>query len=268
MSEAAPPPPSLLQRLDYWALRQPNKTLFSYLGEDGKVTESYTYGELSVLARGLGSRIILAAATAGTTAAASAPLVAGDRVLLVYMPSLDFVVAFLACLSAGLVPVPVYPPDPRRSKAYVAAFAQIAADCGAKAALSHAEYRRAVSLAALADGARRLFSFGFSKGGAKGPEWPDLRWIYTTDLVTGTTAAAVGMPPAAVPVATSPAFLQYTSGSTAEPKGVIITHACMQHNLASIVTALAAIDDTVVVSWLPQYHDMGLIGECLTGAHK
>jgi acyl-CoA synthetase (AMP-forming)/AMP-acid ligase II len=56
---------------------------------------------------------------------------------------------------------------------------------------------------------------------------------------------------------------QYTSGSTSEPKGVMITHANLAANLTAIVTALEAGRDTVVVSWLPQYHDMGLIGSYL-----
>jgi acyl-CoA synthetase (AMP-forming)/AMP-acid ligase II/acyl carrier protein len=59
------------------------------------------------------------------------------------------------------------------------------------------------------------------------------------------------------------AFLQYTSGSTSEPKGVMITHGNLSHNLTIITNELGAVDDTIVVSWLPQYHDMGLIGSYL-----
>jgi len=199
--------------------------------------------------------------------ACSGTLLPGDRVLLVYLPSLDFIVAFLACFRAGLVPVPVYPPDPRRSRAYISAFSQIAEDCGAKAALSHADYLRAVSLAGLAETAKRLFSFGrSSKGGAGGAgkaDWPELTWINTTELLasaSGSPPAGAAAAPAPTPAPADAAFLQYTSGSTADPKGVIVTHACLQHNLTAIMAALEADQSTVVVSWLPQYHDMGLIG--------
>ena len=59
------------------------------------------------------------------------------------------------------------------------------------------------------------------------------------------------------------AFLQYTSGSTSEPKGVMINHSNLAHNLSLIITELNADENTVNVSWLPQYHDMGLIGSYL-----
>jgi acyl-CoA synthetase (AMP-forming)/AMP-acid ligase II len=182
----------------------------------------------------------------------------------VYLPSLDFIVAFLACFRAGLVPVPVYPPDPRRSRAYISAFSQIAEDCSAKAALSHADYLRAVSLAGLAETAKKLFSFGrSSKGGPGKADWPELTWINTTELLasaSGSTPAGAAAAPVPTPAPGDAAFLQYTSGSTADPKGVIVTHACLQHNLTAIMAALEADQSTVVVSWLPQYHDMGLIG--------
>ena len=59
-------------------------------------------------------------------------------------------------------------------------------------------------------------------------------------------------------------FLQYTSGSTSAPKGVMIPWSSLTHNMKTIVSSLEADDSTVVVSWLPQYHDMGLIGSLLS----
>ncbi|RYY35278.1 hypothetical protein EON62_02620, partial [archaeon] len=193
-------------------------------------------------------------------------LTQGDRVLLVFMPSLDFIVTFLACLRAGLVAVPVYPPDPRRARANIAAFAQVTSDCGAKLAISHGTYMSAVSMASLAATAKSLLTFGRSKdsGGTKSVDWPTLTWL---DVSTVWKAAGAAVPTGAAgtaalppPVPTDLAFLQYTSGSTSAPKGVMISHANLSHNLTTIIRSLRAGHDTVVASWLPQYHDMGLIG--------
>ena len=221
----------------------------------------------------------------------------GDRLLLVFLPSLDFIVAFIACLRAGVIAVPVYPPDPRKAKAHVGAFASIARSSGAAAVLTHPAYERIVSLASLKDTASRLLGSIFGRKEKAAPDgapaqsastsdapshasWPDeLKWHSVDPLGTVfagsslTTVDGSGLPellddqlPAASSSSSSSgirdtvAFLQYTSGSTAEPKGVMITHANLAHNLRTIVTSLEAGTDTVVVSWLPQYHDMGLIG--------
>ena len=115
----AAPPDDIIGRIDYWAAVQPGKTVFSFLGDSGAIESSQTYGSLSSQSRAIAAGLAMRAP-------------AGARVLLVFLPSLDFVLAFLACLRAGLVPVPEYPPDPRRSRAPVAAFAATAADCGVK----------------------------------------------------------------------------------------------------------------------------------------
>jgi acyl-CoA synthetase (AMP-forming)/AMP-acid ligase II len=88
------------------------------------------------------------------------------------------------------------------------------------------------------------------------------------ELAREETAAAAAAPQPPPPLLDDAApgdlaFLLYTSGSTSEPKGVMITHGALAHNLATIVSSLRAGPDTVVVSWLPQYHDMGLIGSYL-----
>ena len=98
----------------------------------------------------------------------------------------------------------------------------------------------------------------FSSPDAK---WPDLKWVTVNDLpISSSSGAANGLPK--IP-ASDIAFLQYTSGSTSEPKGVMISHENLAHNLTSIIDELKANPSTVCVSWLPQYHDMGLIGSYL-----
>ena len=177
--------------------------------------------------------------------------------MLVYPPSIDFTIAFLACLKAGLVAVPVFPPNPaRRDTLHM--FAKITESSGAKHALTNIEYNHLKKLA----GAKDALTNRFHKR-PLGGTWPEsLEWI-TTDNKTGSknSSSSGGLPPS--PKAKNVAFLQYTSGSTSEPKGVMITHGNLAHNLTIITNELKADASTVVVSWLPQYHDMGLIGSYL-----
>jgi thioester reductase-like protein len=147
----------------------------------------------------------------------------GDRVLLSYPPGLDVIAAFFACARVGVIPVPVYPPSPAEYTAGLTRMSGIAADCGARAILS------------------------ISEGEPPHPTG-DLAWI-ATDQVSERASASFGNHPGEV------LFMQYTSGSTGAPRGVIVSHANVIHN------ALATVDHVAIgVSWLPQYHDMGLIG--------
>jgi acyl-CoA synthetase (AMP-forming)/AMP-acid ligase II len=227
----------------------PLKEVFRYLDDNGKEVASLTYQQLERQTRVL-SRSLLATS-----------LKPGDRALLVFLPSLDFIVAFIACLRAGIIAVPTYPPDPVRSKANFGAFASIARNCGAKVALTHKPYSQLVSLAALQDAAARFLS-GFARGGSGAAvlQWPDLTWV-PTDAILATSREIDSAPVPTIGPPGQLAFLQYTSGSTAEPKGVMISNRNLQHNLLTITRSLVAGPDTVVVSWLPQYHDMGLIGK-------
>ncbi|HVR96609.1 MAG TPA: amino acid adenylation domain-containing protein [Thermoanaerobaculia bacterium] len=165
-------------------------------------------------------------------AAALAPSVSpGERALLLFPPGLDFIAAFFGCLYAGVVAVPAYPPRPGREQRLLA----ILRDAAPRVVLTTSE---------LLPGLTRL------------PELGTLAWLATDGLPAAPWAGASPEPDA-------PAFLQYTSGSTALPKGVMVTHANLAHNSAMIQAAFRQDEESVVVGWLPLYHDMGLIGNVL-----
>lgn len=177
---------------------------------------------------------------------------------MVFPPSLDFMLAFLACLKAGVIAVPVFPPNPAR-KDTLLMFSRITESSGAKFALTSQEYNHLKKLAGVKDVFTKFMTTRQQPNAAA--IWPEqLEWIITdnSNNSKGTSPSSL-----ATPKKSDVAFLQYTSGSTSEPKGVMITHGNLGHNLTIITNELQAKDDTVVVSWLPQYHDMGLIGSYL-----
>ncbi len=175
----------------------------------------------------------------GTARAIAAELQArglsGQRALLLYPAGPDFVNAFFGCLYAGVVAVPAYPPQRREA----GRTETLLRDSGARCILTTEGL------------ARRL---------QKAIEAPaDVQWLATDQI---DDAAAESWHPH-TPDADDLAFLQYTSGSTAQPRGVRVAHRHVLANQAMIYRAFGHDADTVVVSWLPLYHDMGLIGGML-----
>ena len=191
------------------------------------------------------------------------------RVVLVYPPSLDFMMAFVACLKAQVIAVPVFPPHPGRQDS-LRMFGTIVSSCQAHWALTNSEYNHLKKASAIKDFLTRA---GASSAGSI--SWPELQWMVTDSSAASSKDAkrssrsnnnGSSTTAGAAAIASSPpdpsvvAFLQFTSGSTSDPKGVMITQGNLAHNLTVITQELQAGPDTVVVSWLPQYHDMGLIG--------
>eukprot|EP01138_Halocafeteria_seosinensis_P015923 gb/GECG01016250.1/.p1 GENE.gb/GECG01016250.1/~~gb/GECG01016250.1/.p1 ORF type:complete len:905 (+),score=126.44 gb/GECG01016250.1/:1-2715(+) len=251
-AEESSPPDTLLDRLQHWTDLQPEKILYRFLNDHGVVAEKLTFKEVDEQSKAMALAL-----------SESKEVEKGDRVLLTFLPSTKFIVCFLACVRAGLIAVPVYPPDPRNLSKNLYMFASIQKSCDAKLVISHKSYDSAKKAGQLAETAKRLIGKGKTT-----LEWPDLPWLEYENLVeqgkqylSKEDEELSGKLPS--PQRADVAFLQYTSGSTSEPKGVMITHDNLSHNLNCIVSSLDASTDTRVASWLPQYHDMGLIGSYL-----
>ncbi len=161
----------------------------------------------------------------------------GDRALLMYSPGLEFVVSFLACLMAGVVAVPAYPPRRNRNADRVGA---ICSDCTPRLLLTDR---------ASVDAVRHTLS----------AESQQLSIILTEEIPSADNSP--WQSPAILDA--SIAFLQYTSGSTRSPKGVMVSHANIVANELAIQGNFGHSRDSVMVSWLPMFHDMGLIGGVL-----
>jgi 1-acyl-sn-glycerol-3-phosphate acyltransferase len=182
------------------------------------------------------------AAGAGAVAAAlrERGVAAGDPVAIMLRTEPAFFPVFLGTLLLGAVPVPMYPPfRPGHLEDYAHRQAGILRNAGARLLVTFAAAARVGRLLQ-----RRV---------------PALESIVTADELAG--APADGRPPGGGPDAV--ALIQYTSGSTGDPKGVVLTHANLLANIRALGQALAVRPDDVCVSWLPLYHDMGLIGSWL-----
>jgi acyl-CoA synthetase (AMP-forming)/AMP-acid ligase II len=163
----------------------------------------------------------------------------GDRVALILPDNADFVFAFLGCIRAGLVPVPIYPPTGLGKLAgYLDNTLHIVAKSGAKVLLTNADIKRML--------------------GTIQAQAPDLSKVVAVESVR---TMREDLRPAKVTL-DDVCFLQFTSGSTSRPKGVVLTHANMAANVRAIMQQGLTVRDSVDsgASWLPLYHDMGLIG--------
>jgi amino acid adenylation domain-containing protein/non-ribosomal peptide synthase protein (TIGR01720 family) len=158
----------------------------------------------------------------------------GERALLLYPPGLEFIAAFLGCLYAGVVAVPAYPPRINRNALRILSIAE---DCQASLVLTTA-----------------AVASRFSALTAQMPELGKIRWISSDSL----QASADDWHDFS-PMQDDVAYLQYTSGSTAAPRGVMVTHGNIVHNSAYIAAGFEHTGESVSLCWLPHFHDMGLI---------
>jgi amino acid adenylation domain-containing protein len=220
----------LIEVLDRRAASTPDDLAFTYLDFEvrpGERTLSYAQ---------------LAAGTRAVAARLADHVTSGERALLLYPPGLDYIVAFLGCLRAGVIAVPAYPPDLARLARTLPRLRAIAADAEIGVVLTTRP------IAGLADAML-----------AQAPELARARWL-PTDGLDATEGLSWRDRPANP---RAPAFLQYTSGSTSSPRGVVLSHDNLMANQVMIQARFGHRAGDVVAGWLPLYHDMGLIGNVL-----
>lgn len=223
-------PTSLVDILRCRAKDQPQKLAYRFL-KDGEHDEvGITYGELDRRACSIGANL-------------QASVKVGDRALLLFPPGLDFIAAFFGCLYAKVIAVPVPPPHPARLKKSLAATLYIVGDAKpAVAMLSSALFEAIQFQNHFRDQFKGMKLFVTEGNGLK--DWSE-QWqqpeVGRNDI----------------------AFLQYTSGSTNSPRGVMVSHKNLLHNLSLIEASFGQTSESRTVIWLPPYHDMGLIGGIL-----
>ena len=206
-----------------------DRSAYTFLTDRDSETCELTYGELDRRARAIAVR--LQSLGAG-----------GERAILLYPPGLDYIAAFFGCLYAEVVAVPAYPPQRKRTLGRLRA---VLADSGATFALTTTKTRA---------GVERL-----SRQDSEIDEFRKVQWI-ETDAPPKDIANTWKQPAL---TGRTLAFLQYTSGSTGSPKGVMVSHENLLHNQRMIQQAFGHSEETTVLGWLPLYHDMGLIGNVL-----
>jgi acyl-CoA synthetase (AMP-forming)/AMP-acid ligase II len=217
---------TLVDVLRWQAAQQPENNAFTFLAFRDEKDVSCTYAELDQQARSIGAMLQEMDAT-------------GQPMLLLYPSGIDYIAAFFGCLYAGAAAIPAYPPHSAR---YVARIQAIIKDAQVRVVLTNTQVRHQIE---------RWF--------AGVPELMDLQWV-TTDDLSPEYAARWQQPKIA---GSSQAFLQYTSGSTSTPKGVMVSHENLMHNAAFLRELLQPDANSVNVSWLPIYHDLGLIAGIL-----
>ncbi len=219
---------TLIDVLDWHVAQHPDRLHLTLLQDDVTILGTLSYGQLAAQARQV---------AAGLIARDIAP---GDRVALMLPTSIEFFVAFYGILYAGAVPVPIYPPlRLARLEEHLRRQAGILNNAGARILLTVPE---GLGLAALLRA--------------------QVETLFAVESVAGVTAGVVDT---TLPASdeNSTALIQYTSGSTGDPKGVVLSHANLLANLRALGVAMAATSADIFVSWLPVYHDMGLIGAWL-----
>jgi acyl-CoA synthetase (AMP-forming)/AMP-acid ligase II/acyl carrier protein len=215
--------------LRHYAEKNPARKVYVYLEDGENESASLTFDELLRAVETLSSDL-----TNRTQA--------GDKALLLYDTVMPFIIAFLACQHAGVTAVPMFFP---KGKRHFERLELVLRDAACKLVLCETEHQMKVVE-------------GFSRIG------------FTDMPVLGTSANVPPLPSASATIGrlNDLSFIQYTSGSTGDPKGVMVTHKNLLHNQSLIRNVFGCNEDTVILSWLPFYHDMGLVGNLLHAVYS
>ena len=220
---------TLIEVLEWHVARHPDRTHLTVLQDEATISGALTYGELAAKALAVGRGLTMR------------DIIPGDRVALMLPTGIDFFVAFFGILYAGAVPVPIYPPMRlAQLEDHLRRQTGILRNAGARLLITSPEGGRLAGLLR----AQTEFLEGF-------------------ESVASLEAASTSTPLPQVADPDSAALIQYTSGSTGDPKGVLLSHANLLANIRAMGEVMEASSEDVFVSWLPLYHDMGLIGAWL-----
>lgn len=220
---------TLVNLLQYRALEQPQQVAFTFVKSGQTQIDTITYEQLDCRAKAIATQL------------RSLGIGSGERALLLYPSGLDYIAAFFGCLYAKVVAVPAYPPRPNQSLYRILAI------------VKDAQIKIALTIEDISSKLKEKFTQCLT------PDLQNLHWL-TTDKIS-TDLAQIWQEPAIE--SNTLAFLQYTSGSTGMPKGVMLKHNNLLHNLHLIHQKFEHTSNSQGAIWLPPYHDMGLIGGIL-----
>lgn len=217
---------SLVDLLGYRARHQHDQKVYSFLRNEKQETAILTYGKLETRARAIAGQL------------QEMGVKEGERALLLYSQPLEFICAFFGCLYAGVIPIPAPPPDAIRIKRTLPRLQGFIKDAEASLALTTSQ----------------IFS-QFSEESKKKLEFNKIVWLYSEEIPDKLADQwqELTINPDAI------AYLQYTSGSTSTPKGVMVTHKNIIHHSACINQAWNYTSDSIAATWMPYFHDYGLI---------
>ncbi|PSF39268.1 beta-ketoacyl synthase [Aphanothece hegewaldii CCALA 016] len=217
---------NLVDVLRYRATETPQKLAFTFLSDGESVSSSLTYLQLDQQAQAIAFKLQQLKAQ-------------GERALLLYQPGLEFISAYFGCLYAGVIAVPAYPPRANRS------FERL------QAIVSDSVAQLALTTSSLVDTIEGRLTQSVTH--------ENLHCVTTDEIDLD---LALSWQETKI-TEDQLAFLQYTSGSTGTPKGVMVNHGNLIHNSRMINQCFQDTSESIAVSWLPPYHDMGLIGGIL-----